>query len=104
MTRRQLVEQIFSKGTYLCVGLDTDLTKIPEHLRSHPNPIFEFNRQIIDATKDFCVGYKINTAFYEAKGVKGWQAMEETVNYIPSTPLLPLMVPSALNTCPWVRL
>jgi orotidine-5'-phosphate decarboxylase len=85
MNRKQLVDQIFSKGTYLCVGLDTDLTKIPKHLRSHPNPIFEFNRQIIDATKDYCVGYKINTAFYEAEGIKGWQAMEETVNYIPPT-------------------
>ena len=83
MNRKQLVDQIFSKGTYLCVGLDTDLTKIPKHLLSHPNPVFEFNRQIIDATKDHCVGYKINTAFYEAEGIKGWQAMEETVNYIP---------------------
>ena len=85
MDRQQLVEQIYSKGTYLCVGLDTDLTKIPKHLRSHPNSIFEFNRQIIDATKDYCVAYKVNTAFYEAEGIKGWQAMEETVNYIPST-------------------
>lgn len=85
MTRQQLVDQIFSKGTYLCVGLDTDLTKIPKHLQSHPNPLFEFNKQIIDATKEFCVSYKINTAFYEAYGVKGWQALEETVNYIPST-------------------
>jgi orotidine-5'-phosphate decarboxylase len=85
MTRQQLVEQIFSKKTYLCVGLDTDLTKIPKHLLSDADPIFEFNRQIIDATKDFCVAYKINTAFYEAEGLKGWQAMEKTVNYIPSS-------------------
>ena len=85
MTRQQLVDQIFLKGTYLCVGLDTDLAKIPKHLRSHPNALFEFNRQIIDATKDHCVAYKINTAFYEAWGIRGWQAMEETVNYIPST-------------------
>ncbi|MCW3073860.1 MAG: orotidine 5-phosphate decarboxylase [Flaviaesturariibacter sp.] len=85
MNRKQLVDQIFSKGTYLCVGLDTDLSKIPVHLREHPNALFEFNRQIIDATKDFCVSYKINTAFYEAYGVKGWQALEETVNYIPDT-------------------
>jgi orotidine-5'-phosphate decarboxylase len=85
MTRHQLVEQIQQKQSYLCVGLDTDITKIPAHLQSHPNAIVEFNKAIIDATKDFCVSYKINTAFYEAMGVKGWQAMEETVNYIPST-------------------
>jgi orotidine-5'-phosphate decarboxylase len=85
MTRKELVDQIFSKKSYLCVGLDTDKTKIPQHLQSNPNAIFEFNRQIIDATKDYCVGYKINTAFYEAEGVKGWEALEETVNYIPST-------------------
>jgi len=85
MTRKQLVEQIFSKETYLCVGLDTDRAKIPKHLLSSPDPIFEFNKQIIDATKDFCVAYKINTAFYEAEGLKGWEALEKTVNYIPST-------------------
>jgi orotidine-5'-phosphate decarboxylase len=85
MTRQQLVEQIFSKRTYLCVGLDTDLTKIPKHLLSASDPIFEFNKQIIDATKDFCVAYKINTAFYEAEGLKGWEAMEKTVSYIPSS-------------------
>ncbi len=83
MTRKQLVEQIQQKRSYLCVGLDTDITKIPEHLQSHPDAIFEFNRQIIDATKDLCVAYKINTAFYEAMGLKGWEAMEKTVNYIP---------------------
>jgi orotidine-5'-phosphate decarboxylase len=85
MTRQQLVEQIFTKKTYLCVGLDTDLTKIPRHLLSAPDPVFEFNKRIIDATKDFCVAYKINTAFYEAVGLKGWQAMEKTANYIPSS-------------------
>jgi orotidine-5'-phosphate decarboxylase len=85
MTRNQLVEHIYQKQSYLCVGLDTDITKIPKHLQSHPNAIVAFNKAIIDATKDFCVSYKINTAFYEAMGVKGWQAMEETVNYIPST-------------------
>lgn len=85
MTREQLVQQIHQKQSYLCVGLDTDITKIPANLQSHPNAIVEFNKAIIDATKDFCVSYKINTAFYEAMGVKGWQAMEETVNYIPST-------------------
>jgi orotidine-5'-phosphate decarboxylase len=85
MTRQQLVDQIFSKKNYLCVGLDTDITKIPKHLQSHPRAIFEFNKQIIDATKDHCVSYKINTAFYEAKGLKGWEALEQTVDYIPST-------------------
>jgi len=83
MTREQLVQQIQSKRSYLCVGLDTDITKIPEHLQSHPDAIFEFNKAIIDATKDLCVAYKINTAFYEAIGLKGWEAMERTVNYIP---------------------
>lgn len=83
MTRKQLVEQIQQKKSYLCVGLDTDLTKIPKHLQSHPDAVFEFNKQIIDATQDLCVAYKINTAFYEALGLKGWEAMEKTVNYIP---------------------
>ncbi|HJS55420.1 MAG TPA: orotidine-5'-phosphate decarboxylase [Chitinophagaceae bacterium] len=82
MTREQLVEQIFKKQSYLCVGLDTDITKIPRHLLSEPDPVFAFNKAIIDATKDLCVAYKINTAFYEAIGVKGWEAMEKTVRYI----------------------
>lgn len=85
MTRQQLIQQIKQKGSYLCVGLDTDITKIPKHLLSHPDPVFEFNRQIIDATKDYCVSYKINTAFYESQGLKGWEAMEKTVNYIPDS-------------------
>jgi orotidine-5'-phosphate decarboxylase len=85
MTRQQLVEQIRTKRSYLIVGLDTDVTRIPKHLLSAPDPVFEFNRQIIDATKDHCVGYKINTAFYEACGLPGWQAMEKTAAYIPST-------------------
>ncbi len=84
MTRKQLVEQIHQKKSYLCVGLDTDITKIPKHLQSHPDAVFEFNKAIIDITKDLCVAYKINTAFYEAMGLKGWEAMEKTVNYIPS--------------------
>src|SRR5437870_2611882 len=85
MTRLQLVEQIRKKQSYLLVGLDTDITKIPRHLLSHADPVFEFNKHIIDATKDYCVGYKINTAFYEALGLVGWQAMEKKVAYIPST-------------------
>ena len=88
MTRKQLIEQIKLKKSYLCVGLDTDFNKIPAHLKSHPDAIFEFNKQIIDATHDLCVAYKINTAFYEAKGVKGWEAMEKTVNYIPKDQLI----------------
>lgn len=82
MTRQQLVEQIKKKRSYLCVGLDTDITKIPKYLLSEPDPVFAFNKAIIDATKSFCVSYKINTAFYEAMGVKGWEAMEKTVHYI----------------------
>ena len=83
MTRQFLVEQIFAKQSFLCVGLDTDSTKIPKHLQSHHDAVFEFNKQIIDATKEHCVSYKINTAFYEALGSKGWDAMEKTANYIP---------------------
>src|SRR4249919_877999 len=83
MTRQHLIDQIQLKKSFLCVGLDTDLSKIPPHLQSHPDAIVEFNKQIIDATKDLCVAYKINTAFYEAMGLKGWEAMEKTVNYIP---------------------
>lgn len=85
MTRKELTQQIRQKGSYLCVGLDSDITKIPKHLLSAPDPVFEFNKQIIDATQDYCVSYKINTAFYESRGVKGWETMEKTVNYIPPT-------------------
>ena len=85
MNRENLIQQIKEKKSYLCVGLDTDIEKIPAYLQSNPNAIFEFNKQIIDATKDLCVAYKINTAFYEALGVKGWEALEKTVSYIPST-------------------
>jgi len=84
MTRQQLVDQILSKRSYLCVGLDTDITKIPKHLLSNSDPVFAFNKQIIDATKDFCVSYKINTAFYEARGTRGWESLEKTVNHIPT--------------------
>jgi orotidine-5'-phosphate decarboxylase len=82
MTRHQLVGQIYKKQSYLCVGLDTDITKIPKHLLTEPDPVFSFNKAIIDATKELCVSYKINTAFYEALGIKGWEAMEKTVHYI----------------------
>ncbi|MBO9595505.1 MAG: orotidine-5'-phosphate decarboxylase [Niabella sp.] len=82
MTREQLVAQIYAKRSYLCVGLDTDITKIPVHLSGNPDAIFLFNKAIIDATRETCVAYKINTAFYEALGTKGWDAMEKTVHYI----------------------
>jgi orotidine-5'-phosphate decarboxylase len=87
MTRQQLIQQIQLQQSYLCVGLDTDPTKIPTHLQHRPNGVVEFNKAIIDATKDFCVSYKINTAFYEVMGLKGWEAMEQTVNYIPASHL-----------------
>lgn len=78
----ELINQIHSKNSFLCVGLDSDLTKIPQHLHKHPNPIFEFNRQIVDATAKYAVAYKPNIAFYEALGLKGWEALEQTINYI----------------------
>jgi orotidine-5'-phosphate decarboxylase len=83
MNRSELVDIIFKKKSVLCVGLDTDLNKIPKHLQQAEDPAFEFNKVIIDATKDYTVAYKINTAFYEAQGIKGWQTMERTLNYIP---------------------
>ncbi|HEY5405504.1 MAG TPA: orotidine-5'-phosphate decarboxylase, partial [Ginsengibacter sp.] len=85
MIAKFLIEQIKEKRSYLCVGLDTSVEKIPKHLQSHPDAVFEFNKKIIDATKDVCVAYKVNTAFYESNGIKGWEAMEKTVNYIPCT-------------------
>lgn len=84
MNRKQLIEQIRQKQSFLCVGLDTDVTKIPAFLQSHPDAVFEFNKRIIDATRDLCVAYKINTAFYEAAGPAGWRALEKTVACIPS--------------------
>lgn len=84
MTREALIEQIKLKKSFLCVGLDTDLSKIPAHLLDTEDPIFEFNKAIIDATKDFCVAYKPNTAFYECHGAKGWESLRKTLEYIPS--------------------
>jgi orotidine-5'-phosphate decarboxylase len=83
MTRSELIAQIHLKNSFLCVGLDPDLTKIPKHLLQLEDPVFEFNKAIIDATKEYCVAYKPNTAFYEAHGVAGWKALEKTINYIP---------------------
>lgn len=83
MTRAQLFEEIKKKSSYLCIGLDTDINKIPGHLRSEADPVFEFNKQIIDATHRYCVAYKPNIAFYEALGPKGWESLQKTVDYMP---------------------
>lgn len=83
MTRTQLINQIFEKQSFLCVGLDTDMQKIPKFLLKEEDPVFEFNKRIIDATKDFCVAYKPNIAFYESMGVKGWESLQKTIDYIP---------------------
>jgi len=85
MDKKQLVAAIRSRKNYLCVGLDTDVDKLPAHLKKEKNGVVLFNKAIIDATKDFCVSYKINTAFYEARGLQGWKEMEETLQYIPET-------------------
>lgn len=82
MTKEQLIEQIKKKHSFLCVGLDVDLEKIPEHLLALEDPIFEFNKQIIDATHHLAVAYKPNIAFYEAYGIKGWQSLQKTITYL----------------------
>ncbi len=82
MTTSQLVEQIRKKKSFLCIGLDVDLNKIPKHLLKESDPIFAFNKAIIDATHHLCVAYKPNIAFYEAYGIKGWQALEKTIKYL----------------------
>ncbi|NMH86544.1 orotidine-5'-phosphate decarboxylase [Flavivirga algicola] len=82
MTTNQLVQQIKKKKSFLCIGLDVDLNKIPPYLLKEDDPIFAFNKAIIDATHHLCVAYKPNTAFYEAYGLKGWKALEKTINYL----------------------
>lgn len=82
MKTQQLISEIKKKKSFLCIGLDVDLNKIPKHLLETEDPIFEFNKAIIDATHHLCVAYKPNTAFYEAYGIKGWQALEKTINYL----------------------
>ncbi len=82
MTRKELIDNIKRKKSFLCVGLDTDIKKVPEHIANGPDPIFTFNKAIIDATADYCVAYKPNLAFYESFGAKGWTALEKTVKYI----------------------
>ena len=82
MNKQELFENIKKKSSFLCVGLDTDIKKIPEHLLKEADPVFAFNKAIIDATAPFCIAYKPNLAFYESMGVKGWTAFEKTVEYI----------------------
>ena len=82
MTTNQLIHQIKQKKSFLCIGLDVDLSKIPPHLLKLEDPIFEFNKAIIDATHHLCVSYKPNTAFYEAYGIKGWQSLQKTIEYL----------------------
>lgn len=82
MTTKELIIQIHKKESFLCIGLDTDLEKIPEHLLTEEDPIFAFNKAIIDATHHLCVAYKPNTAFYEAYGIKGWMALKKTITYL----------------------
>jgi orotidine-5'-phosphate decarboxylase len=84
ISRQQLITQIKHKKSFLCVGLDTDIDKIPVFLKEHPDPVFEFNKRIIDATQDLCVSYKPNAAFYEARGVKGLQSLIDTWKYLPN--------------------
>lgn len=83
MTKEQLFKNIQSKRSFLCIGLDTDINKIPRHLLKCEDPIFEFNKQIIDATHDLAIAYKPNIAFYEAHGTKGWKALQKTMEYMP---------------------
>jgi len=84
MTKQELIYQIKKKKSFLCIGLDTDIKKIPTHLLELEDPIFEFNKQIIDTTKEFCVAYKPNIAFYESMGVSGWNSLQKTLDYIPN--------------------
>jgi orotidine-5'-phosphate decarboxylase len=84
MTRQALIEQIEAKKSFLCIGLDTDITLIPQFLLDYPDPVLEFNKRIIDATNDLCVAYKPNSAFYESRGLAGWQSLIDTWKHIPS--------------------
>lgn len=83
MKKEELIRQVRNKNSYLCVGLDTDPGKIPSHLKTSSDPVFEFNKQIIDATCDYSVAYKPNIAFYEALGPKGWESLQKTLEYMP---------------------
>src|SRR3954470_23016650 len=83
ISRQQLIDQIKQKKSFLCVGLDTDIDKIPEFLRAYPDPVFEFNKRIIDATHDLCIAYKPNAAFYESRGISGLKSLIATWEYLP---------------------
>ena len=83
ISRQQLIDQVKQKKSFLCVGLDTDIEKIPDFLKEYPDPILEFNKRIIDATRDLCISYKPNAAFYESRGVKGLQSLIDTWKYLP---------------------
>lgn len=85
MTRKQLIEQIFTKKSFLCIGLDTDINMIPEFLLDFEDPVFEFNKRIIDSTQDLCVAYKPNSAFYESRGLAGWKSLMDTWAYLPKS-------------------
>ena len=85
MNRTDLVKQIFNKKSFLCVGLDVDINKIPKHLLKEEDPIFAFNKAIIDATAEYCVAYKPNLAFYECYGIKDMVAFERTISYLKSS-------------------
>ena len=84
MKLENLIYQIKNKDSFLCIGLDSDINKIPKYLLNEDDPIFSFNKSIIDQTNKYCVAYKINTAFYESLGAKGWVSMKKTVDYINS--------------------
>jgi orotidine-5'-phosphate decarboxylase len=88
MDENKLLHAIRQKRSYLCVGLDSDINKIPKHLHSFYDPVFEFNKRIVDATKEYAVAYKLNLAFYEVRGVEGWRSLERTISIIPSDCLL----------------
>jgi len=83
LKKHEIVEQIKAKGSFLCVGLDSEIGKIPKYLLSEPDPLFSFNKAIVEATSPYCVSYKLNLAFYEQYGIKGWQSMEKTLEIIP---------------------
>ena len=83
MNKQELINQIKEKKSFLCIGLDTDSAKIPKHLLAFDDPVFEFNKRIIDETKDLCVAFKLNIAFYESQGIEGWKSLMKTIDYIP---------------------
>jgi len=84
MNKQELINQIKEKKSFLCIGLDTDIKKIPKHLFAFEDPVFEFNKRIIDETKDLCVAFKLNIAFYESNGIDGWKSLMKTIEYIPN--------------------